>query len=135
MKNEIMLITYPDSLGKNLKELNQVLDVHLKDVVKGVHVLPFYPSSADRGFAPLTYEAVDPDFGTWDDLIEMSNDKTLMYDLMLNHISASSEYFQDFLDNKDTSKYKDYFIKYSEFWPGGAPTNEQVDKIYKRKQY
>jgi len=133
MKNEIMLITYPDSLGRNLNELNQVLDTHLKDVVKGVHILPFYPSSADRGFAPLTYESVDPDFGTWKDLMKMSDNKILMYDLMLNHISASSEYFQDFLDKKDDSKYKDYFIKYSEFWPGGAPTAAQVDKIYKRK--
>jgi sucrose phosphorylase len=133
MKNEIMLITYPDSLGKNIKELNYVLEKHLKDVIKGVHILPFYPSSADRGFAPLTYEEVDKKFGTWSDLLKISENNDLMYDLMLNHISKSSKYFKDFLEKKEKSNYYDFFIKYSEFWPNGKPTSEQVDKIYKRK--
>ncbi|GJM74433.1 hypothetical protein HMSSN036_66490 [Paenibacillus macerans] len=58
IKNEAMLITYADSLGTNLKELNQVLDKHLQGVVGGVHLLPFYPSSGDRGFAPMDYTKV-----------------------------------------------------------------------------
>lgn len=37
-----MLITYPDSLGKNLKELNKVLHEDLKDAVGGIHLLPFF---------------------------------------------------------------------------------------------
>ena len=52
LTNEAMLITYADSLGKNLKELNQVLSNVLDGVVGGVHVLPFFPSTGDRGFAP-----------------------------------------------------------------------------------
>ena len=40
LTNEAMLITYADSLGKNLKELNQVLSNELDGVVGGVHVLP-----------------------------------------------------------------------------------------------
>lgn len=48
IKNEAMLITYADSMGNNLKELNEVLDTHLQGVVGGVHLLPFYPSSGDR---------------------------------------------------------------------------------------
>ena len=59
IRNEIMLITYADSLGKNLGELSYLLDHYLKGIVGGVHILPFYPSSADRGFAPMTYEQVD----------------------------------------------------------------------------
>ena len=39
----------------------------------------------------------------------------LIFDFMVNHISASSEYYQDFLKNKENSPYYDYFIKYSEF--------------------
>lgn len=50
-----MLITYSDSLGKNLKDLKKVLEGPLKDVVGGVHILPFFPSSGDRGFAPVDY--------------------------------------------------------------------------------
>jgi sucrose phosphorylase len=50
LTNEAMLITYADSLGKNLKELNQVLSNELNGVVGGVHVLPFFPSTGDRCF-------------------------------------------------------------------------------------
>ena len=53
MKNKVMLITYADSFGKNLKELKGVLDRYFKREVNAVHVLPFYPSSGDRGFASI----------------------------------------------------------------------------------
>ena len=33
--NKVMLITYPDSLGKNLTELNEVLENDLKGAVGG----------------------------------------------------------------------------------------------------
>ncbi|MBL0713717.1 MAG: hypothetical protein JJV98_08440 [Desulfosarcina sp.] len=64
IKNRVQLITDPDSLGINLLELHYVLKRHLRKAVGGVHILPFYPSSADRGFAPLTYMDVDPAFGS-----------------------------------------------------------------------
>ena len=132
-RNKIMLITYADSLGANLKELKVVLDRYFKGTVDGVHILPFFPSSADRGFAPLRYDQVDEAFGDFDDIRALAADHPLMFDFMVNHISRSSAYFQDFLRRKEDSPYKDLFIRYRDFWPGGAPTNEQVEKIYKRK--
>ena len=131
--NRIMLVTYADSLGKNLKELKEVLDTYFTGAVDGVHILPFFPSSADRGFAPMRYDKVEEAFGDFDDIAALAGDHPLMFDFMVNHISRSSDYFQDFLKNKDASPYKDLFIRYKDFWPGGAPTQEQVDKIYKRK--
>ncbi|HEY4429806.1 MAG TPA: sucrose phosphorylase [Paenibacillus sp.] len=133
IKNEAMLITYADSLGRNLKELNEVLDKHLRGVVGGVHLLPFYPSSGDRGFAPMDYTQVDPAFGNWADVEAMSKDFYMMFDFMINHISRQSPYFQDFLEKKDESEYADLFIRYKDFWPNGEPTQEDVDIIYKRK--
>jgi len=133
LKNKVMLITYPDSLGSNLKELKMVLNKYFKDVIGGIHILPFYPSSADRGFAPITYEIVDPQFGNWDDILELKENYYLMFDFMINHISAESKYFKDFIKNKDKSPYKDMFIRYKEFWPNGEPTREELDLIYKRK--
>jgi hypothetical protein len=73
----------------------------LKGVIGGVHVLPFYPSSADRGFAPLTYMEVDPDFGTWDDIHKLGQGRDLCMDFMVNHISAQSELFKDFKEKGD----------------------------------
>lgn len=133
LENKIMLITYADSMGKNLKELKTVLDRHYKKAVGGVHILPFFPSSADRGFAPMCYDKVDEAFGTFEDVEKLGEEYYLMFDFMVNHISASSDYFQDFLRNKEQSEYKDFFIRYSEFWEGGEPTEQQVDMIYKRK--
>lgn len=133
LKNEIMLITYADSLGSNLKELKSVLDKHYKKAVGGVHILPFFPSSADRGFAPMRYDKVDEAFGSFDDIEALGKEYYLMFDFMVNHISAKSEYFKDFLEKKDNSEYKDFFIRYNEFWENGYPTKEEEDLIYKRK--
>lgn len=133
LENKIMLITYADSMGKNLKELKTVLDRYYKKAVGGVHILPFFPSSADRGFAPMCYDKVDEAFGTFEDVEKLGEEYYLMFDFMVNHISASSDYFQDFLKHKEQSEYKDFFIRYSEFWKGGEPTEQQVDMIYKRK--
>ncbi|AGK98653.1 sucrose phosphorylase [Clostridium pasteurianum] len=133
IKNKIMLITYADSLGKNLKELENVLTTYFKNAVGGVHILPFFPSSADRGFAPMNYEKVDSAFGDWQDIEKLSENFYLMYDFMINHISRNSEYFKDFQENKDKSPYADFFIRYKDFWPKGEPSQEDVDLIYKRK--
>lgn len=133
VENEVMLITYADSMGNNLKDLKEVLDRYFKDAVGGVHILPFFPSSADRGFAPLTYREVDPEFGDWADVEALRENYYLMFDFMVNHISKQSEYFKDFKQNKDDSKYSDFFIRYKDFWENGEPTEKEVDLIYKRK--
>lgn len=133
LKNEIMLITYADSLGQNLKELHSVLNKYYSKAIGGIHILPFFPSSADRGFAPVCYDKVDERFGTFKDIDHIGKDYYLMFDFMVNHISAQSEYFKDYLKNKNSSQYRDFFISYSDFWENGEPTQEQVDLIYKRK--
>ena len=106
MKNKIMLITYADSFGRNLKELNQVLDLCFRKEIGAIHILPFFPSSGDRGFAPLTYEMVDANFGTWDDIDTLGSKYELMFDFMINHLSRQSKYFQDFVEKHDGSIQK-----------------------------
>ncbi len=133
LKNEIMLITYADSMGNNLQDLHTLLNQYYQKAVGGVHILPFFPSSADRGFAPMCYDKVDPAFGTFADVEALGKEYYLMFDFMVNHISAHSAYFQDFLQKKNQSAYKDFFIRYRDFWENGEPTQKQIDKIYKRK--
>ena len=87
IKNEIMLITYADSLGENLKDLKDIIDTYYSKAVGGVHILPFFPSSGDRGFAPMRYDVVDEAFGDMNDVKSISENKYLMYDFMVNHIS------------------------------------------------
>ena len=52
---------------------------------------------------------------------------------MINHISAHSPYYQDFLEKKDQSPYRGLFIRYKDFWENGMPTQAETDAIYKRK--
>lgn len=133
IKNEAMLITYADSLGQNMKELKQVLDKYLQGVIGGVHLLPFFPSTGDRGFAPSDYTTVDAELGTWEDVEALGENYYLMFDFMINHISRESKFFQDFKEKHETSAYKEMFIRIHEFFPENRPTQADIDLIYKRK--
>ena len=127
-------ITYADSMGANIRELNVVLNKYFGKAISGVHLLPFFPSSADRGFAPMDYTKVDPAFGTWEDVRALSESFDLTADFMINHLSAHSPQYRDFLEKKDESPYRDLFIRYKDFWTDGEPTREELDRVYKRKE-
>lgn len=132
IQNKVQLITYPDSLGGNLLTLHYCLRKHLATAIGGVHLLPFYPSSADRGFAPTTYAEVDPQFGTWTDVDKIGADFDLTIDFMVNHISRQSLYFQDYLEHGEDSEFADLFLSFSKFGPDGI-SDEDLAKVYTRK--
>ena len=133
VENKIMLITYANTMGKDLKELEQVLDEKFKDVIGGLHILPFFPSSGDRGFAVINYDIVEPEFGTWEDIDRLSEKYYMMADFMLNHVSIRCEEFKDYMENGEKSSYRDMFIHWEEFWPEGEPTQADMDALYRRK--
>lgn len=134
VKNQVQLITYPDSLGGDLKALRQVLFTHFSDIFKGgVHILPPFPSSGDRGFAPLTYLEIEPSFGSWDDIKAIGDRFDVLVDLMVNHISRQSAYFQEFLEKGRRSPYADFFITLDKLWEDGQPVQEDIDKMFLRR--
>ena len=133
IQNKVQLITYPDSLGINLLELHYVLRRYLQRAVGGVHLLPFYPSSADRGFAPLTYTEVDPAFGTWTDVERIGAEFDLTIDFMVNHISRQSVYFQDYFEKGAASEYADMFLSFDKLSSTGEISEEDLAKVYTRK--
>jgi sucrose phosphorylase len=98
-----------------------------------VHVLPPFPSSGDRGFAPLTYREIDPRFGSWSDIRALAADHDVLLDLMVNHISRQSDEFQDFLAHGRRSPSADLFITLDKVWPEGRPSEEDVARIFLRK--
>ncbi|MBO9596392.1 MAG: sucrose phosphorylase, partial [Cohnella sp.] len=131
--NQVMLITYADGMGDNLKDLYDLLNNHFDGVVGGVHILPFYPSSGDRGFAVINYDEVDPAFGSWEDIRRFSEQYYLMADFMINHVSIRCEEFKDYMKNGDASPYRDMFIHWDRFWPNGEPTEKDMETLYRRK--
>jgi sucrose phosphorylase len=133
-KNQVQLITYPDSLGGNLRALRDVLKKHFYDLFKGgIHILPPFPSSGDRGFAPLTYLEIEREFGTWEDIRALGRDYDIILDLMVNHISRQSAYFSDFLKKGKKSEYADLFIPLEKIWHDGKPVQKDIDKMFLRR--
>lgn len=133
IENKCMLITYPNTIGKDLRELKKNIETYFGDAIGGVHVLPFFPSSGDRGFAVVNYDMVDPAFGTWEDIDALAEKYYMMADFMLNHISIRSGEFRDYMEKGDASPYKDMFIEWEKFWPNGAPTEHDLEVMYRRK--
>lgn len=109
---DAMLITYGDQVrepGKPyLQSLAEVLNDRLAGVISSVHILPFYPYSSDDGFSVIDYTRVDPDLGDWEDIDRLRANFRLMFDAVINHISAQSAWFRAFLQNQPP--YTAYFI-------------------------
>jgi glycosidase len=108
-----ILISYPDQVkapGKApLACLSEFADSFVGDSLTGIHVLPFFPSSSDDGFAVKDYRSVDPSYGTWEDIRALGSRYRLMFDAVINHTSTSSAWFQGFLGGDP--EYADYFIR------------------------
>jgi sucrose 6(F)-phosphate phosphorylase len=127
------LLTYPNSLGGDLQTLAELLVGPLAGLFHGVHILPPFPSSADRGFAPVTYREIDPRFGTWDDIERIAETHHVLLDVMINHLSRQSAEFQDFQRHGRRSPHADLFITLDKIWPDGDPPPADVAKIILRK--
>lgn len=100
-QSDAILITYGDSIlcegEKPLATLHNFLREHVGDGFSGVHILPFYPWSSDDGFAVLDYSSVNESLGNWDDINAIAADYKLMADLVVNHCSGRSLWFDNFL--------------------------------------
>lgn len=111
LPQEAILITYGDQIQNPPLSAFAAQHSWLKENMTGidaVHILPFYPFSSDDGFSVIDYRQTNPDFGTWDDIEEFAGDFTLMFDAVVNHISAKSDWFKKFLAGEDP--YTDYFL-------------------------
>jgi sucrose phosphorylase len=114
-EKDVILITYGDLITspqkKPLRALSDFLTVFMGSVINTIHILPFFPSSSDRGFSIIAYEEVDQHLGSWDDIDELSLRFRLMFDGVFNHVSASSRLFQEFLNGNPD--FQDFFIRFS----------------------
>ncbi len=111
-EGDALLITYPDQVQQPgeapLETLAAFCRRHLHGLVSSVHILPFYPSSSDDGFAVVDYRQVDPAFGRWETIDALAAEFRLMVDAVINHVSSRSEWFQGFL--RGDPRYREYFI-------------------------
>ena len=110
-ENDCFLITYADSVRTKNKKNFKTLDVFLNKYCKVfnfLHILPFFPSSSDDGFAVIDYKKIDEVNGDWCDFRKISQNFKIMADLVINHCSSINELFLNFLKNAEPGL--DYFI-------------------------
>lgn len=114
-ESDMVLITYGDIVrgdGKSaLSSLHEFVATYNRGGVNTIHLLPFFPYSSDRGFAVVDFSRVDPQLGTWEDIREKKRRYDLMFDAVLNHCSARSEMFREFVNGNPL--YRDFFIAYA----------------------
>jgi len=110
-QRDIALISYGDSIHrageKPLVTLRRFLAAELAEAVTRLHILPFFPYSSDDGFSVMDYLAVNPALGDWQDISALAGDFRLMADLVINHASARSRWFENF--KKCQHPGRDYF--------------------------
>jgi sucrose phosphorylase len=111
-EDDIIMITYGDSVidddERPLVTLNKFLHRYCKNTVNNVHILPFFPYSSDDGFSVIDYSTVNESLGSWDDIEAIAADYGLMTDLVINHCSARSAWFDNFI--KGEGPGSDFFF-------------------------
>lgn len=111
-QQDVIGITYGDTFTrkgeKPLHTLHQFFKEHFADIINSIHILPFYPYSSDDGFSVINYKQVNEKLGDWPDVEAIAGDFKLMADLVVNHCSARSRWFEKFKNNQ--SPEKDFFI-------------------------
>jgi len=104
-QEDVVLITYGDSLNKTgeapLCTLHKFANSFFKDVFSTIHILPFFPFSSDDGFSVMDFFSVKPQLGTWRNINKLGGDFRLMFDHVLNHVSAKSRWFEKYLEGEE----------------------------------
>ncbi|ENK7102680.1 sugar phosphorylase [Enterobacter kobei] len=111
-EKDVVLITYADQFSakgeKALPVFTRFYNQWLARTFSHVHLLPFYPWSSDDGFSVIDYHSVAPETGSWQDVAELKQSASLMFDFVCNHMSAKSEWFANYLAQKPG--FDDFFI-------------------------
>ena len=112
-QGDAILITYGNTIQSSgelpLITLSRFLDKYLKRQFTAIHILPFFPFSSDDGFSVIDYSTVNPSLGDWENIESISKKYKLMSDLVINHISSRSRWFENY--KNDVTPGKDYFIE------------------------
>ncbi len=110
-----VLITYANSITNTnnmspLSSLQKFVSSKCQQFIDTVHILPFFPSSSDDGFAVKDYYNIDNEFGDWKDIINISKSFRVMADVVINHGSSEGVWFKNFI--KGEGRGHDYFLSF-----------------------
>ena len=108
-------VTPKSIAGGSLKGIEEKIP-YLKDLgVNALYLTPIFKSESNHKYDIVDYYEISEDFGSKEDLKSLvtslhKNDILLVLDMVFNHISSDSFFFQDVIKNGKKSKYFDWFI-------------------------
>ena len=123
--------SFMDSNGDGIGDLQGIISRldYLKELgVDIVWISPIYQSPlADEGYDISDYYAIDPRFGTMQDMEELISEAkkrgmTILMDLVVNHCSDEHEWFKKACEDPD-GKYGKFFYLRDKDPDGKLPTN------------
>lgn len=114
-QQDVILIAYGDSIIRYsetaqavavpseppLHTLHRFIKNQCAGTINSLHILPFYPYSSDEGFSVMNYVQVNDALGSWEDIQGIAKDVKLMADLVINHCSSRSRWFENFIQGKE----------------------------------
>ena len=147
---EVYPQSFKDTNNDGIGDINGVIEKldYIKDLGANIIWLtPIFKSPlVDNGYDIADYEAINPIYGTMEDfdrLLKLSHEKglKLVMDLVVNHNSDQSKWFQESKKSRD-NKYSDYYIWEDPKDDGSAPSNlgsvfggSAWEYVPERKQY
>ena len=141
---QIYMPSFQDSNGDGISDfagMTTRLDYLQSLGIKGIWLTPFLRSpKVDNGYDVADYYQIDPAYGTLENFRNFLNEahkrniKVIM-DMVLNHTSTDSKWFQEARKSKD-NPYRDYYIwkdkpnNWESFFGGGAWQRDSLTNQY-----
>lgn len=130
-ESTMVLITYADTIEDNnklpIKSIHNFMKEYCSNIFDIVHILPFFPSSSDKGFAVMDYYTVYHRFGQWSDILNISRDYGVMADVVINHGSSKGLWFKNFIRGK--GKGHNYFLNFDEKFDTSKVTRPRTSEL------
>jgi len=141
---QIYMPSYADSNGDgygDFKGMTEKLDYLQNLGIKGIWLTPFLTSpKVDNGYDVANYYEVDPTYGNKADFDTFLNEShkrgiKVIIDMVFNHTSTDSKWFQESRKSKD-NPYRDYYIwkdepnNWESFFGGTAWEKDPITNQY-----
>ena len=126
-------IMHWDFYGGDLKGITEKLPYLHELGITGIYMTPIFLSNSNHKYNTFSYDTIDPDFGTEEDLIELV-DKAhslgikVMLDAVFNHSGTEFPQWQDVVEKGPESPYWDWF--FVQKWPLHKIIRNTRDKFY-----
>ena len=108
-------ITFTDNLHGDIRGIIDHLD-YIRDLgIDVIYMTPVFKSDSSHKYDTIDYYQIDPSFGTAEDLRELVQKAhqygmKVVLDAVFNHTGRDFFAFKDILENKEKSKYLDWYF-------------------------